>query len=98
MTEMRTGLGNKLLEIRKKALANGMITKGIDEILLSLNKGERDMKNIEIEVKGSIMTVTIDLSKQFGRSASGKTTIIATTAGNVEVAPGVNLGVNCYKK
>ena len=57
------------------------------------------MKNVEISVKGNILTITVDLTKTFGRSASGKTTIVATTAGNVPIeGTDVILGLNAYKK
>ncbi len=57
------------------------------------------MKNIDLKIDGDILTIKIDLSKNFGKSKSGKTEIIASTAGNVSV-PGreeVKLGINCYK-
>ena len=57
------------------------------------------MKNIEMKVDGQKLIITVDLSKEFGKSSSGKTTIIATTAGNVSV-PGhdeIEIGLNCYK-
>jgi hypothetical protein len=61
---------------------------------------ERDeMKNVEMKVDGQKLIITVDLSKEFGKSSSGKTTIIATTAGNVSV-PGhdeIKIGLNCYK-
>jgi len=58
------------------------------------------MKNIEANVEGNILTVKVDLTKEFGPSASGKTIIIATTEGNQSV-PGsdlVKMGINVYKK
>ena len=57
------------------------------------------MKNVDMKVKGNILTVTIDMSKEFGQSKSGKTTVIASTLGNVSV-PGneeVKIGINVYK-
>ena len=57
------------------------------------------MKNVEMKVDGQKLIITVDLSKEFGKSSSGKTTIIATTAGNVSV-PGhdeIKIGLNCYK-
>ena len=57
------------------------------------------MKNVEMKVDGQKLIITVDLSKEFGKSSSGKTTIIATTAGNVTV-PGhdeIKIGLNCYK-
>jgi len=59
------------------------------------------MKNIDMNVtgNGNILTIKVDLSKTFGPSKSGKTTIIATSEGNVDVpgAPGVKIGLNIYK-
>lgn len=57
------------------------------------------MKNVELHVEGTILTIKVDLSKDFGPSSSGKTTIIATTEGNVAV-PGreEKIGLNIYKK
>ncbi len=57
------------------------------------------MKNVNLSVTGMTLTITVDLSKDFGPSSSGKTTIIATTEGNVPV-PGRDekIGLNIYKK
>ncbi len=57
------------------------------------------MKNVEYSVKGTTLTITVDLSKDFGPSTSGKTTIIASTEGNFPL-PGRNevIGPNVYKK
>ena len=55
------------------------------------------MKNVEFEVKGSILTVKVDLSKSFGPSKSGKTIIVASTEGN-QAVEGVVVGLNVYKK
>ena len=50
-------------------------------------------------VEGNILTINVDLSKEFGRSASGKTIIIATTEGNVSVADcDEKVGLNVYRK
>jgi hypothetical protein len=55
------------------------------------------MKNVEVKVEGNILNIKVDLTKSFGPSKSGKTTIIASTEGNVEVAPGIKMGLNIYK-
>ena len=58
------------------------------------------MKNVELSVEGSLLTVKVDLSKEFGPSSSGKTIIIATTEGNVGI-PGAEdkkIGLNVYRK
>ena len=56
------------------------------------------MQNVDVKVEGNKMIVTVDISKTFGPSASGKTTIVASTKGNVVVAPGgIKMGLNVYK-
>jgi len=59
-----------------------------------------NMKNVEMKVEGNILKIEVDLTKEFGPSASGKTIIIATTEGNVSI-PGAEdkkIGLNVYKK
>ncbi len=57
------------------------------------------MKNVEMTVEGNVLTITVDLSKEFGPSASGKTIIVASTEGNIAV-PGreEKIGLNVYRK
>jgi len=54
------------------------------------------MKNVETKLVGNILTITVDVSKDFGPSASGKTTTVASTQGNVSVGS-VKVGLNVYK-
>ena len=57
------------------------------------------MKNIDAKVQGDKLVITIDLTKNFGLSGSGKSLIIASTEGNVSV-PGredIKIGVNVYR-
>ncbi|MDX2347381.1 MAG: hypothetical protein QNK38_00840 [Nitrospirota bacterium] len=57
------------------------------------------MKNVELTVEGTILTIKVDLSKDFGPSSSGKTTIIASTEGNVSIPEREEkIGLNIYKK
>lgn len=58
------------------------------------------MKNVEIKVEGDKCVIILDLSKRLGPSASGKTQIVASTGGNVEVPgrPEIKLGINAYTK
>ena len=57
------------------------------------------MKNVEIKVEGNILTIKVDLTKEFGPSASGKTIIIASTEGNVSVPDrDEKIGLNVYRK
>jgi len=58
------------------------------------------MKNVEMTLEGNILTITVDLTKEFGPSSSGKTIIIASTEGNVSI-PGheeAKVGLNVYRK
>lgn len=45
------------------------------------------MQNVDMKVTGNILTITVDLTKDFGPSKSEKTTIIATT-GAAQSVPG----------
>lgn len=57
------------------------------------------MKNVEMTVEGTILTIKVDLSKEFGPSASGKTIIVATTEGNVPIPNRPEkVGLNVYRK
>jgi hypothetical protein len=56
------------------------------------------MNNVDLKVDGNIMTIKVDLSKDFGPSASGKTIQIASTLGNKPVKDGISFGLNVYKK
>jgi hypothetical protein len=56
-------------------------------------------QNVTMEVQGNTLHIVVDLSQSLGLSSSGKSIIIATTAGNVSV-PGredVKIGVNVYR-
>ena len=59
-------------------------------------------KGIKYEVNADgIMIITIDTNVEFGKSASGKSTIIASSSGNqkVETPNGeAFLGLNLYRK
>jgi hypothetical protein len=57
------------------------------------------MKNVDMTVEGALLTIRIDLSKEFGPSASGKTIIIASTEGNITVPNREEkIGLNVYRK
>jgi hypothetical protein len=58
------------------------------------------MQNVHFEVtEDRQLVITIDLCQEVGGSSSGKSTIIATTGGNVPV-PGyedMKIGLNVYR-
>ncbi len=57
------------------------------------------MKNVQMTVAGNILTITVDLTKEFGPSSSGKTIIIASTEGNIAVPEREEkIGLNVYRK
>ena len=57
------------------------------------------MKNVQMAVAGNILTITVDLTKEFGPSSSGKTIIVASTEGNITVPEREEkIGLNVYRK
>ena len=58
------------------------------------------MKNVEITQEADILTIKVDLSKEFGPSSSGKTIIIASTEGNQPIPnkEDIKIGLNIYRK
>lgn len=58
------------------------------------------MKNVTMSYEGKTLVIKVDLTKNFGKSASGKSVIVASTEGNVSLEghPEIKLGLNCYTK
>lgn len=58
------------------------------------------MKNCEMKLDGNILTITVDISKEFGKSASGKSITISSTEGNVSIPEKeeIKIGLNIYRK
>ncbi|KJR44922.1 hypothetical protein UF75_4686 [Desulfosporosinus sp. I2] len=58
------------------------------------------MKNCEMKLNGNVLTITVDISKEFGKSASGKSIIIASTEGNISIPEkeDIKIGLNVYRK
>lgn len=58
------------------------------------------IQGITFRREGNKLIAEIDLDGNLGRSTSGKTVIVATTGGNVDVpeADGMKIGINVYKK
>ena len=57
------------------------------------------MKNIDMKVEGDILTIKIDLSKNYGPSKTGKSITIASSEGNVSVPErDEKIGINVYRK
>lgn len=52
-----------------------------------------------MEKQGELLTITIDLSKRYGKSSSGKNIIVASTEGNQSVPEtDYKIGLNVYIK
>ena len=62
--------------------------------------GGINMKNIEMKVEGSKLTITVDLSQRYGKSSSGKSIIIASSEGNQAIPDNedIKIGLNVYTK
>ncbi len=57
------------------------------------------MKNVDMSVEGTVLTIKVDLSKEFGPSSTGKTIIVASTEGNVTIPNRQEkIGLNVYRK
>jgi DUF4097 and DUF4098 domain-containing protein YvlB len=59
------------------------------------------MTNANYRVDGDKLIITVNLNERHGPSASGKTTMIATTSGNVKLDGkfnGIHFGLNVYTK
>ncbi len=57
------------------------------------------MKNVEMSVDGTVLTIKVDLSKEFGPSSTGNTIIVASTEGNVTIPDRQEkIGLNVYRK
>lgn len=58
------------------------------------------MQNVTLSREGDKLKIEIDLTKDFGPSSSGKTTLVASTRGSRPV-PGAGdlfIGINCFRK
>jgi len=57
------------------------------------------MKNVDMKVVNSKLIITVDLSKEFGDSSTGKSIIVGSTEGNAAIpgADGIKVGLNVYK-
>jgi len=61
-------------------------------------KEEPGMKNVEMTVVGNILTIKVDLTKDFGPSSSKKSIIIASIEGNVSIPNREEkVGLNVYR-
>lgn len=58
------------------------------------------MRNVDMKVSGSILTITVDLSVPGEESSSHKSMVIGSTEGNVSVPdkPEIKVGLNVYTK
>jgi hypothetical protein len=57
-------------------------------------------KNVSYVISGTILTLTVDLSKEQGTSKSGKSNVIGTTSGNKKITYNegtISIGLNVYK-
>lgn len=57
------------------------------------------MVNVETSIKDGKLTIVVDLEEEHGVSASGKSTTVASTKGNVTIdgTDGIKMGLNVYK-
>ena len=53
--------------------------------------------NIKTSLNGNKLVIEIDVSQSFGNSSTGKSVIVASSQGNVQIEPGLFLGINLYR-
>lgn len=56
-----------------------------------------NQNGIKVEDKGDTLCITIDKSSDLGLSSSGKSRMVASTRGNINVGD-LTIGVNAYRK
>lgn len=60
------------------------------------------MENVKMAVKGTVLTIEVDLAHRGAKSSTGKTTRVASTEGNIAI-PGysdadLKVGLNVFTK
>jgi hypothetical protein len=53
-----------------------------------------EVKGVIGYIDGKILTLTVNLAQEHGDSKSGKTTVVATTAGTSRIGGGIMVGLN----
>lgn len=56
------------------------------------------MQNVTMDVQGDVLIIKVNLKERFGKSASGKTTVIASTRGAAALPGGEQVSLNVYTK
>ena len=85
------------LRVKRKLLK---INNNYCTMLFEFIRGGLHMKNCEMKLNGNILTITVDISKEFGVSSSGKSIIIGSTEGNISIPEkdDIKIGLNIYRK
>lgn len=56
------------------------------------------MQNVQMKIEGNKLIIEVDLSKEHGISASGKSMSIASSKGNKDIGKdNIKIGLNIYK-
>jgi hypothetical protein len=62
-------------------------------------KKGKSMQNVKMTVKGDILTIEVNLTKDLGPSSTGKTRIVASTEGPVTVSGSeIKVNMTAFKK
>jgi len=76
--------------------------KGADLEATLLCEELAEMKNVKMAVdKDNVLTIRVDLKENYGASKSGKSTVIASTEGNVALdgeLSNIRIGLNVYEQ
>lgn len=55
------------------------------------------MQNVTMKVVKNKLVIEVDLTQEFGLSKSGKSVVIGSSLGNVNVGNGIMMGLNVYR-
>jgi hypothetical protein len=80
-------------------LSLGLVAYKYPETKTLKPKKQRAMQNIQLRVEDDTAILTIDTTKDFGLSSTGKTKIVASSRGNYHIeGTTIYIGVNVYRK
>ncbi len=99
LSEEFSHFGTVISKKKLKTTETESFSSGTEGVRTASKSTKIRMKNVNMEIENGILKLVVDLSKEFGPSKSGKTTIIASTEGNKPI-PGrqEKIGLNIYKQ
>lgn len=80
----------------RKALLDSLTD---DELMAIAKKAKaKEPVNVVHKVKDNRLTITVETTQDHGTSRSGRSNIVATTKGEINLGDGLYMNVNVYRK